>query len=77
MKPVFETPRLVLKEMSLADLDVIAEMLAYPEAMRFWPKCTKKGRNRSVQGRAECFSLGEYGCKCSARIRPAHRAECL
>src|SRR5260221_4850928 len=39
MKPVLETARLVLREMSLADLDFIAEMLAHPEVMRFWPKC--------------------------------------
>ena len=39
MEPVLETARLVLREMSLADLDFIAEMLAHPEVMRFWPKC--------------------------------------
>jgi [ribosomal protein S5]-alanine N-acetyltransferase len=39
MKLVLETPRLVLREISLADLDFIAEMLAHPEVMRFWPKC--------------------------------------
>jgi [ribosomal protein S5]-alanine N-acetyltransferase len=39
MKSVLETARLVLREMSLADLDFIAEMLAHPEVMRFWPKC--------------------------------------
>ena len=39
MKPVLETARLVLREMSLADLDFIAELLAHAEVMRFWPKC--------------------------------------
>jgi RimJ/RimL family protein N-acetyltransferase len=39
MKLVLETPRLVLREMSLVDLDFVAEMLAHPEVMRFWPKC--------------------------------------
>jgi RimJ/RimL family protein N-acetyltransferase len=39
MKPVLETPQLILREMSVADLDFIAELLAHPEVMRFWPKC--------------------------------------
>lgn len=34
-----ETPRLVLREMSLADLDFVAAMLADPEVMRYYPKC--------------------------------------
>jgi RimJ/RimL family protein N-acetyltransferase len=36
---IIETPRLVLREMSLDDLDFVAEMLADPEVMRFYPKC--------------------------------------
>ena len=39
MRTIFETQRLVLREMSLDDLDVIAEMLAHPEVMRYWPRC--------------------------------------
>jgi RimJ/RimL family protein N-acetyltransferase len=39
MNPIFETARLVLREMSLADLDFVAGMLADPEVMRFYPKC--------------------------------------
>ena len=38
-KPILETPRLILCEMSLADLDFVAAMLADPEVMRFYPKC--------------------------------------
>lgn len=38
MKPVLETPRLLLREMSLDDLDFVAAMLGHPEVMRFWPK---------------------------------------
>jgi [ribosomal protein S5]-alanine N-acetyltransferase len=38
-KLVLETPRLLLREMSLEDLDFVAAMLAHPEVMRFWPKC--------------------------------------
>ena len=32
-KQILETPRLVLREMSLADLDFVAVMLADPEVM--------------------------------------------
>ena len=39
MKRVVETRRLVLREMSLADLDFISALLAHPEVMRYWPKC--------------------------------------
>jgi RimJ/RimL family protein N-acetyltransferase len=39
MKSILETERLILREMSLADLDFVAAMLAHPEVMRFWPKC--------------------------------------
>ena len=39
MKSGLETQRLVLREMSLADLDFVAAMLAHPEVMRWWPKC--------------------------------------
>ncbi|MFN0149546.1 MAG: GNAT family N-acetyltransferase [bacterium] len=38
MGPALETPRLSLREMSMADLDFVAEMLADPEVMRFYPK---------------------------------------
>lgn len=39
MEPVIETPRLILREMSLDDLDFVASMLADPQVMRFYPKC--------------------------------------
>jgi [ribosomal protein S5]-alanine N-acetyltransferase len=35
---VIETPRLLLREMKLEDLDFVAAMLADPEVMRFYPK---------------------------------------
>ena len=38
-KQILETARLLLREMSLDDLDFVAAMLAHPEAMRFYPKC--------------------------------------
>jgi RimJ/RimL family protein N-acetyltransferase len=39
MAIILETPRLILREMSLADLDFVAVMLADPEVMRYYPKC--------------------------------------
>ena len=39
MKIILETPRLILREMSLNDLDFMAAMLSHPEVMRFYPKC--------------------------------------
>ena len=39
MKLIFETPRLALREMTEEDLDFVAEMLADPEVMRYYPKC--------------------------------------
>ena len=39
MTTVLETSRLALREMDTADLDFVAEMLAHPEVMRFYPKC--------------------------------------
>jgi RimJ/RimL family protein N-acetyltransferase len=38
MGAVIETERLVLREMSLDDLDTVAAMLADAEVMRFWPR---------------------------------------
>jgi len=35
---VIETERLVLRELNLADLDFVSEMLSDPEVMRFYPK---------------------------------------
>jgi [ribosomal protein S5]-alanine N-acetyltransferase len=38
-KPILETRRLLLRDMSLDDLDFVAAMLAHPEVMRYYPKC--------------------------------------
>lgn len=37
-KLVLQTPRLVLREMGMADLDFVATMLTDPDVMRFWPR---------------------------------------
>jgi len=38
MSLILETPRLLLRTMSLADLDFLAEMYADPMVMRYYPK---------------------------------------
>jgi RimJ/RimL family protein N-acetyltransferase len=38
-KLILETDRLLLREMSLDDLDFMAELLADPDVMRYYPKC--------------------------------------
>jgi len=38
MKLILETPRLVLRELTLDDLEFVAGMLAHPEVMHFWPR---------------------------------------
>jgi len=43
MAIVFETPRLLVRELTLADLDFVATMLADPEVMRFWPRPFSRG----------------------------------
>src|SRR5688572_8991370 len=55
MHVILETPRLVLRELELGDLDFIAELLEHPEVMHFWPKpYTREGAEawiRKSQGR--------------------------
>lgn len=46
---ILETSRLVLREMSLADLDFVAAMLADPEVMRYYPKCYSASSGRSFR----------------------------
>src|SRR5262245_14683122 len=38
MRNILETARLQLREMSLADLDLVATMMSHLEVMRFYPK---------------------------------------
>jgi RimJ/RimL family protein N-acetyltransferase len=47
MTTIVETPRLVLREMSVADLDFIAFLLAHPKVMRFYPKCYTRAEAES------------------------------
>lgn len=38
VKVVLESSRLALRELTADDLNFVAEMLAHPEVMRFWPR---------------------------------------
>jgi ribosomal-protein-alanine N-acetyltransferase len=42
MKIILETSRLLLREMTLDDLDFVAAMLADPEVMRYYPRCCSR-----------------------------------
>jgi ribosomal-protein-alanine N-acetyltransferase len=53
MKPILETQRLLLREMSLADLDFVAPMLAHPEVMQFFPKCCSREESEDWVRRQE------------------------
>lgn len=46
MRPIWETERLRAREMSPADLDFVAAMLAHPEVMRFYPRCYSRDEAR-------------------------------
>ena len=47
MKHVLDTPRLILREMSLDDLDFVATMLADPEVMRYYPRCYSRAEAKT------------------------------
>ncbi len=56
MRPVLETPRLALREMSPSDLDFVAAMLAHPEVMRYYPRLYSRDEAREWIER----QLGRY-----------------
>lgn len=59
---VLETPRLVLRELSFRDLDFIAELLAHPEVMRFWPKTyTREEAEAWIRKHQERYARDGYG----------------
>jgi RimJ/RimL family protein N-acetyltransferase len=59
---VLETPRLLLREMSLADLDFVATLLAHPDVMRYWPRCYTRAEAESwVSRQRERYRRHGYG----------------
>ena len=62
MITILETQRLVLRELALDDLDFVAEMLANPEVMRFWPKPhTRAEAAEWIQRQQERYARDGYG----------------
>jgi len=59
---VLETPRLVLRELILRDIDFVAEMLAHPEVMQFWPKTyTRDEAEAWIKKHQERYACDGYG----------------
>ena len=54
MHTILETPRLALRELTLGDLDFIAEVMAHPEVMQFWPNW------QWSKGSYTCLKPGQY-----------------
>lgn len=59
---MIETSRLILREMSAADLDFVAAMMADPEVMRFWPRpLTREGAGEWVRRQTGRYARDGYG----------------
>ncbi len=57
-----ESKRLLLREMTFDDLDFVAEMLAHPEVMRFYPKRFNRSEARDwLQGQLWRYENHGYG----------------
>ncbi|MCE9524628.1 MAG: GNAT family N-acetyltransferase [Planctomycetales bacterium] len=62
MKPILQTPRLLLREMHHADLDFLAEMLGDPEVMRYYPKTEDRaGAAANIQRQMDRYAQWGYG----------------
>lgn len=62
MSAILETPRLVLRELEPGDLDFIAELLAHPEVMQFWPKpYTREEAEAWIRRSQERYARDGYG----------------
>jgi RimJ/RimL family protein N-acetyltransferase len=62
MQNVLETPRLRLREVTLDDLDFIAEMLAHQEVMHFWPKTYDRAEAEVwIRRQQERYAQDGYG----------------
>jgi RimJ/RimL family protein N-acetyltransferase len=59
---ILETPRLLLRELGLRDLDFVAELLAHPEVMHFWPKTyTRDEAEAWIRKHQERYDRDGYG----------------
>ena len=61
-RTILETPRLVLRELTLDDLDFLAGMLGHPEVMAFWPKpYTRDEAAEWIRRQQERYARDGYG----------------
>jgi ribosomal-protein-alanine N-acetyltransferase len=51
MNPILVTPRLLLRAMSMDDLEFVASMLADPDVMRYYPKLLSRAEAEAWVGR--------------------------
>lgn len=62
MRPILETSRLLLREMTQNDLDFIAALLADPEVMRFYPKCySREEAAQWIERQTQRYKLDGHG----------------
>lgn len=62
MRTILETPRLVLRALTRDDLDFVAEVLAHPEVMFFWPKPhTRDEAEAWIRQQQERYAHDGYG----------------
>jgi len=62
MNVILETSRLVLRKLSLSDLDFVAAMLAHPEVMEFWPRPYQRDEAEVwIHRNQECYANDGFG----------------
>jgi RimJ/RimL family protein N-acetyltransferase len=62
MTLILETPRLILREITPADLDFMAEMLGDPEVMRYYPKTEDRaGAAANIRRQIDRYAAWGYG----------------
>jgi len=62
MKTILRTPRLLLREMAPDDLDFVADMLAHPEVMRYYPKVYSRDEARTwLERQRERYARDGHG----------------
>jgi RimJ/RimL family protein N-acetyltransferase len=62
MQPIFETSRLIAREMTLEDLDFVAHLMGDPEVMRCYPRClTREEAREAILEQRRNYSTHGYG----------------